>query len=192
MIFFDSLDNKELIELININKIGVIPTDTIYGVIGSAMSPRVVERIYDLKNREESKPMIVLAASEKQIRKTFNVSIPDKIAEDWPEKTSVVISTEDFSHLHRGKKSIAFRVPQKEELKYLLKKAGPVVAPSANPEGRESAKTVIEAKNYFGDRVDFYVDEGELNSSPSTLVKVKEDNTFEILRKGATDPESIL
>src|SRR6056297_1294672 len=119
MIFFDSLDNKELIELININKVGVMPTDTIYGVVGSAMSPRVVEKVYDLKNRDENKPMIVLASSEKQIRKTFNVSIPDRIAKDWPEKTSVVISTEDFPHLHRGKKSIAFRVPQKEELKYL-------------------------------------------------------------------------
>lgn len=174
MIFFDSLDNKELIKLINVNKIGVIPTDTIYGVVGSAMSPRVVEKVYDLKDRDESKPMIVLAASEKQIRKTFNVSVPDNIAKNWPEKTSVIIPTEDFPHLHRGRKSIAFRVPQKEELKYLLKKAGPVVAPSANPEGKNPAKTVIEAKNYFGNRVNFYVDEGELDSLPSTLVKIKE------------------
>jgi L-threonylcarbamoyladenylate synthase len=66
----------------------------------------------------------------------------------------------------------------------LLKKAGPLVAPSANPEGMEPAKTIKEAKEYFGERVDFYINGGKLLSPPSTLIEIKNKKIF-IKRKGA-------
>ena len=68
--------------------------------------------------------------------------------------------------------------------KGLTRKTGPLVAPSANLEGKEPAKTIEQAKEYFGDNVDFYVDTGQLESKPSTLIKIVDENNM-ILRQGA-------
>lgn len=43
--------------------IAVIPTDTLYGVVGSAMSKKAIEKIYKIKERDKSKPLIVLISS---------------------------------------------------------------------------------------------------------------------------------
>jgi L-threonylcarbamoyladenylate synthase len=61
----------------------------------------------------------------------------------------------------------------KRDLIKLLKKTGPLVAPSANPEGSKPAKIIKEARKYFGNKIDFYVNQGKLDSLPSTLVVIK-------------------
>lgn len=93
-------------------------------------------------------------------------------------------SNKRFDYLHRGVKSIAFRLPEKKFLKNLIKKTGPLVAPSANPEGEEPAQNITEAKKYFGDKVDFYVSGRIKNNLPSTLVEIK-NGKIKILRKGS-------
>jgi len=60
----------------------------------------------------------------------------------------------------------------------------PIVAPSANPEGQKPAAKIQEAKNYFGDKVDFYVDSGSLAGAPSTLIILKGNKVF-IKRPGS-------
>ena len=104
----------------------------------------------------------------------------------WPGKVSAILPcpSREFSYLHRGTKTLAFRLPKKGDLRELLKKTGPLAAPSANPEGLEPAKTVKEAKGYFGDAVDFYIDEGRLASLPSTLIAIENDRVV-IKRQGA-------
>jgi tRNA A37 threonylcarbamoyladenosine synthetase subunit TsaC/SUA5/YrdC len=62
---------------------------------------------------------------------------------------------------------------------------GPLVAPSANKSGLESASNYPEAKKYFDENVDFYVDGGKLKSKPSTLVEINEDGVLKVLREGA-------
>jgi L-threonylcarbamoyladenylate synthase len=80
--------------------------------------------------------------------------------------------------------TLAFRFPKKEDLIELIKETGPIVAPSANSEGAVPAKNLDEARKYFGDEVDFYIDGGEIDSEPSTLVKIDGDK-IEVLREGA-------
>ena len=64
-----------------------------------------------------------------------------------------------------------------------MQEIGPLIAPSANIEGYPYAKTINEAKKYFGGQIDFYQDTGELISNPSTLIKIDEGK-IEILRQG--------
>lgn len=169
--------------------VGVIPTDTIYGVVGSAMRPEVVERIYLLRERTPGKPMIILI-SEITDLKLFGIEISEKLAsflgKIWPGKVSVVLSCpgEKFEYLHRGTHSLAFRVPDRDDLRSLLRKSGPLVAPSANPEGAPPASDVSQAKSYFGGQVDFYIDGGKMSSPPSTLIKIEGDRVT-VLRPGA-------
>ncbi len=158
--------------------IGILPTDTLYGIVGKAELPMTVERIYEVRKRDLDKPFIVLIAFIDDLQK-FNINIDAdtrKILERvWPGKVSVVLPCPDerFEYLHRGTKTIAFRVPNKEDLHELLREVGPLVAPSANIQGFPPAETLEQAKRYFGDDVDFYV-EGDLpDNVPSPLIKIE-------------------
>ena len=170
-------------------EIAVIPTDTIYGIVGSALNPQVVERIYKLRQRSKDKPMIILISSLNDLNQ-FNIKLTKKqkefLKKHWPNPLSVVLQCSDnqWKYLHRGTESLAFRMPKDEKLLELLKQIGPLVAPSANFEGNPSAETVEEAKKYFGNNVDFYIDGGRFISRPSTIVELNEDGIFNILRQG--------
>lgn len=178
----------DVVNLLKKGKVGVIPTDTIYGIVGSALNPEVVERIYQLRKRATDKPMMVLISSLNDLNR-FNVSLTEKqvklLNNIWPNPVSVVlpVNSERFKYLHRGKKSLAFRIPKNEDLLKLLSETGPLVAPSANFEGEKPSQNIGEAKKYFGDKIDFYVDGGEIQSKPSMLV-VMTDESVKILRQG--------
>lgn len=169
-------------------EIAVIPTDTIYGLSTNALIENSIEKIYKIKGRASEKPIIILISKISDLA-LFNIKInksTEKILKKvWPGKVSVILPchNEKFSYLHRGKKSLAFRLPKKESLLQILRLSGPLASSSANPEGKLPAKTIKEAKKYFGNSVDFYVDEGPQKSLPSTLIKIK-NGKIEILRQG--------
>lgn len=177
------------------DKIFVIPTDTIYGIVGSALNAQVVEKIYKLRKRTSSKPMIVLISSVEDLKK-FNIELThaqkDILKKIWPNPVSIILSVGDpkFEYLHRGKKNLAFRMPKDERLLDVLKASGPLVAPSANFEGEKPANTIDEARKYFGDNVE-YIDGGTLVSKPSTLIKFEGDD-IKILREGLMTKEEIM
>lgn len=181
---------SDLTSLIKVLKdgIAVIPTDTLYGIVGSALNPQVVESIYQLRKRDKDKPMIILISSLDDLN--LFIIKPDpktkKILNSiWPNPVSVILPCTDqkFTYLHRGTDSLAFRIPNNEWLINLLQKTGPMVAPSANPEGQKPAETIEEAKQYFGDQVVVYFDQGKLSGDPSTLIKIN-DGDIEIIREG--------
>lgn len=169
------------------DSIMIYPTDTIYGILGSALSKKVVARIYDIKGRDENKPFIILISEIADLKK-FGVKLTQHQKEFlesvWPGKVSVILPcpSKKFSYLHRETNSLAFRLPKKKALRELLQKTGPLVAPSANPQALPPAKTIREAKNYFGDTIDIYVPGGKLEGKSSTLISLLE-NEPKILRK---------
>ena len=183
----DNLENLKL------GGVGIIPTDTIYGIVGQAFRPKVVDRIYDIKGRQGNKPFIILISSLEDLKK-FKVYLSEEdktfLLKCWPGAVSVILSVlnPDLQYLHRGENTLAFRWPNKVDLVDIIKEVGPLVAPSANPEGEKPAITISEAKAYFGHNVDFYEDGGILESEPSTLIRLTK-NEVEVLRVGkATVP----
>ncbi len=75
-------------------------------------------------------------------------------------------------------------MPDKSELIELLKETGPLVAPSANPQGKPPAKTIDEAQAYFGDSVDHYEDAGVVEGEPSTIISFQ-NGEMTVIRQGA-------
>ena len=179
MVFMNILKTtwEEAAQRLRDGEVGVIPTDTLYGTLGSALKPSVVERVYDLRERERDKPMITLISGWEDFER-LQIAIPDSIRSllerVWPGPVSVVVAAPSpaLRYLHRGTNSIAFRMPNKPKLRELLKATGPMVAPSANIAGEEPALTVEDAYNYFGEEV-FYLDEGKLSNPPSALVDAR-------------------
>lgn len=183
-------DIDEIAELLKDGQMGVMPTDTIYGIVGSALNPETVEEIYSLRKRDISKPLIILISSLFDLQQ-FDIILTEKqkdfLKKIWPNPVSIILPCQGdkFVYLHRGKKSLAFRIPKNEMLLNLLKMVGPLVAPSANFASEKPAETVTEAKRYFGDKISFSVDGGKIKSKPSTIVRLYEDGTQIVLRKGS-------
>ncbi|TAL14178.1 threonylcarbamoyl-AMP synthase [Patescibacteria group bacterium] len=165
--------------------IGIIATDTIYGIVGQALKQSTVERIYKVKKRTPTKPFIILISDLGDLNE-FDIEInqPTRATLNsyWPGPVSIILDcpNDKFEYLHRGTSTLAFRMPAKPELRDILKQTGPLVAPSANPEGLEPAADVEAAKVYFGDSVDFYI-EGTVSKKPSRIVKIT-DAGEEVIR----------
>jgi len=169
--------------------VGIIPTDTIYGIVASAFNLETVERVYSVKGRTPGKPCIILINSQKDIEKfdcTFTEEISSSLLKYWPGPISIILPTsrDDLSYLHRDTFTLAFRMPNNKELQEMLKISGPIIAPSANPEGFTPAKNIEEAEKYFGEKVDFYVDGGEIDGEASAIVSF-EDGIAKVLRSNS-------
>lgn len=157
-------------------KIGVMPTDTLYGLLASAFDERAVNRVYELKGRLADKKCIILISSIDDL-KSFNVVLTGEqqtiLNRLWPGQVSVVLPC-----------GLAFRLPDDPQLISFLKESGPCIAPSANPEGLPPAETIEEARKYFGDKVDFYIDGGKRSGLASTLINLDEGGNITVLRQG--------
>lgn len=164
--------------------VAVIATDTIYGVVGQALKPDTVERIYTIKRRTPTKPFIILVDSAERLQE-FGVEMTPRLAQElesvWPGPVSVIVPCDPkYEYLHRGTGKLAFRLPAKPELQARLAQTGPLVAPSANPEGLEPARNVDEATAYFGNEVDAY-ESGETTGKPSRIIRIVNDD-IEVIR----------
>lgn len=182
---------KEAAKILKKGGIVVLPSDTIYGIFGLALNEDVVEKVYKLRKRRPNKPMIILISSVNDLKK-FNIEVNKKdeifsILKKGGISAVFPCDYKEFKYLHRDQRSLAFRIPNGKNkrgrmLKELLKKTGPLVAPSANFEGELPAETLTEAKEIFGNTVDFYIGEGRrLSCPPSTLVRFV-DGEVEVLR----------
>jgi L-threonylcarbamoyladenylate synthase len=166
--------------------VGIIPTDTVYGIAARASDQTAVARLYKLKKRDD-KPGTLIAAS---IRQLEDLGLKHRylkaVEQFWPGAVSVVIpaSSPELAYLHRGKMSLAVRIPDDKKLRAILKKTGPLLTTSANHPGEPTAITIKQAKDYFGEQVDFYSDGGELSRrKPSTIIRIVDD-AIEVLRPG--------
>lgn len=180
---------KRAASLLKRGAIGVLPTDTLYGIVARAFDKQAVLKTYRLRNRQPAKPFIILISSVRDLNRfdtKSGASAANLLARIWPGKVSVILpcNNPDLKYLHRGTNSLAFRLPDDHQLRSLLKQTGPLIAPSANPEGLPPALTIAEAQKYFGKKLEFYVDAGVKKSLPSTLIKI-EDGKVAVLRRGA-------
>lgn len=166
--------------------VGVIPTDTIYGLVARAADPAAVARLYQLKSRDH-KPGTVIAASTDQLA---DLGVPKRyvkaVAQFWPNPLSIVLPVgSELGYLTQDVHSLAVRVPKSESIRNLLEQTGPLVTSSANQPGEQPAENITAAESCFGEDVDFYVDGGYLpNDNPSTVIRVVDD-AIEVLRIGA-------
>jgi L-threonylcarbamoyladenylate synthase len=193
-------NDENLIAILKKGGTAIMPTDTIYGIVGLALNVSTVNRIYNLKKRNPEKPFIILIGNINQLEE-FSIVLSEeqknKLNEYWNSvierlnPTSIILDCEDasFSHLHRGTKTLAFRlpaqadIPSSKELQDLLLKTGPLIAPSANPEGLPPAKNITEAKKYFENSVDLYLDGGTIDSKASKIIRLHKDGSVTTIRE---------
>jgi L-threonylcarbamoyladenylate synthase len=187
MTIIDVHDTAAVVRLLASGAVGVMPTDTVYGIVAHAANQQAVARLYQAKHRQ-GKPGTVIAADTQQL---CEIGIdPEElalVAHYWPNPLSVVLSDQPgLEYLDQGKRSLAVRIPNDPAIHALLVQTGALLTSSANQPGQPPAISLQEAQAYFGDRVDFYVDGGSLqNTVPSTIIRLSAAGTVEVLRQGA-------
>ncbi len=179
------MSHQETIDLLNNGAVGVLPTDTLYGIVCSAKNAEAIDRLYELKHRNNNPGTIIAASIDQLISLGLKKRYLTAVEKYWPGAVSVVVPCFDLPQLHRGKGGIAVRIPADKKLRMYLEKSGPLQTSSANLTGQLEAKTIHQAYEYFGDRMDFYVDGGDLsNRKPSTVIRIVDD-AIEVIREGA-------
>ena len=189
----NSLDDPRLSELLKKGSIGILPTDTVYGLVGSARSKQAITRLYSLKSRQRQ-PGTTIAASTDQLASIgFPIAALQHAKPFWPNALSVEMSASQIpDYLKVGQPVMAARIPSHPELLALLTQTGPLMTTSANTPGAPTSRTINEAAAYFGDEVDFYVDAGDLGERPpSTIIGFSEAGEVIVYRQGAVEVESL-
>lgn len=180
-------DHATIAATLRAGGIVVMRTDTIYGITASADDQAACDQIFEIKSRDADKACIVLIADDRQmwdgVSRTVYGHIADKLDDAYPTSLIVPVGAHTPRWIHHVDQTVAFRIPRTQPwLMEVLRESGPIIAPSANPQGQSPAKNIEEAIAYFGDSVDLYVDGGMVETSEPSHVYRFNGTEFERLR----------
>lgn len=176
-------------QLLNQGEVAIIPTDTVYGMAAHPLHLGALQRIAELKQRETSKPVALLAAAESDIIKFGALWSPvaaKLTAAYWPGALTLVLPCHNTFE--------GFRIPAHSFTRTLLQACGGVLrVTSANLSGQMPALSAATALEELGLKPDIVVDGGiSPGGIPSTVVKLTPDNQITILREGAIPASTII
>jgi L-threonylcarbamoyladenylate synthase len=167
------------------------PTDTIWGIGCDATNEEAVRKIYKIKQRPESKSMIVLLADARDINRY--ISMPEPYIFEFLQKlvrpTTVIYegAVGLAENLIAADGSIGIRVVKDDFCRHLIKRFGkPLVSTSANISGREAPANFKNISGEVRDAVDYivkYRQTDEQPASPSTVVRFNRNGEVQYLRK---------
>jgi len=182
----NTLNDGTLTGLLKSGAVGVLPTDTVYGLVACASLPEAASRVLEVKGRPYKPGTLIAADADQLIDLGIKARYIKAVEQFWPGAISVVVPMgPELDYLHSGAYSLPIRIPDHLELLKLLQNTGPLITTSANLPDQPTAVTVAEVQEIFGAKLDFYVDGGDLsNRPPSTIIRMVDD-AIEVLRDGA-------
>jgi L-threonylcarbamoyladenylate synthase len=184
---FQSVSDPEVAVLLQQGAIGVLPTDTVYGLVAQASNEPAIKRLYGVKDRPLHAGTMIGASINQFETLGFPYEPLARANHYWPAPLSVVVDARAVAqYLKAEREALPVRIPRSEPLLALLDTTGPLMTTSANHPQEPTATTMQQAVDYFGDDVDFYVDAGDLGKRPpSTIIEFATDGTMMIRRDGA-------
>lgn len=177
--------------LLSNGKLVAIPTETVYGLGADAKNPTAVQKIYTVKGRPATNPLIIHIPSSDAMT-DWAIDIPPHawaLAKAfWPGPLTLVLKRHPSvpKIVTGGQDTVALRVPSHPLTLALLNQfGGGVAAPSANRYGRISPTTAQHVQEGLGDTVDYILDGGPCTVGiESTIISLMEPSPV-ILRYGS-------
>lgn len=188
---------KESIAADILKKGGVVifPTETVYGIGASIYKIDAVKRIFKIKNRPFSDPLIVHIYSIKELKKIAYVNklALKLIKKFWPGPLTVVLKKKKIvaDIITGGLDTVAVRMPSNKIIRRILKHSGPVAAPSVNKFGRTPATKLNHIDKEILKSVDMYIDGGATEYGIESTVVYPAKNKIIVLRPGAVTIEEL-
>lgn len=179
---------EKIIDVIDAGGLVISPTDTVYGIM-SSIDNDSVKKVFESKNRNVNKPLILLMDSIEMIKDyTSNISeIEEKLINKFmPGLVTIILKKNNkvSDLITCGMYTVGVRIPDNKDLLEIIKKHGrPVVSTSANITGSEVITSIDMIDDDLRRNVDYIEDGGKIISSSSTIVRF-DDNKLKILREG--------
>ncbi len=150
MKLYKNITDPDLIEDLVSGKVGVLPTDTVYGIACSARNPEAVQKLYTAKHREHKPGTLIAADVDQLVELGLKKRYLTPVEQYWPAAVSVVIPCgPELEYIHQGVQSLAVRIPAGKDLHELLLKTGPLLTSSANQPGHQPATVIKQAQDYL-------------------------------------------
>jgi L-threonylcarbamoyladenylate synthase len=180
----------KIVEVLNSGGIILYPTDTIWGIGCDATNKTAVEKIYKIKQREDSKTMLMLLESESRLQQYINI-VPE-IAYQLIE-----VADKPLTIIYPGAKnlapnlvaddgSIGIRIPNDEFCQKLLARfKKPIVSTSANISGATSPSKFSDIDEKIIDAVDYVVTRKQKDNQPgqpSSIIKIGVGGEIKLIR----------
>ncbi|MBP2144359.1 L-threonylcarbamoyladenylate synthase [Methanococcus voltae] len=173
-------------------EIALCPTDTIYGICGYALDKNVIDRIYKIKQRDESKPLSISLQKKSDIVKYAYISdISKTIIEKFlPGPITLILPKKESIPDYICKDYVGIRIPDSKVILELSEI--PITSTSANVSGRPSSYSMSDIDKEIMDKVDIIIDDGDCEyKKPSTIIKIT-NNSLELIREGSISFKTIL
>jgi len=173
------------------------PTETVYGLGANAQNPAAVQRVFEVKGRPASHPLIVHLDSPRYLHRWVR-DVPENAARlaevFWPGPLTMVMRRAPNVHdvITGGQDTIAIRVPAHPMAQQLLTAfGGGIAAPSANRYGRLSPTRAEHVREELGDTVRVLLDGGECQIGLESTIVAFEDQGVRLLRPGSVTAAQI-
>lgn len=191
-------DTDRAVKLLKADSLVAIPTETVYGLAGNALSAVAVEKIYAAKNRPRFNPLILhVHTLEKAAAYAHFHPVEHRLAEVFmPGSLTLLLDKKPAvpDLITAGSAQVAIRIPAHPLTLDLLQRLPfPLAAPSANPSGYISPSTAAHVLDGLNGKIPYILDGGPARAGlESTIVRWNEaEHHFIIYRKGTITAEDI-
>ncbi|MFH1597914.1 MAG: L-threonylcarbamoyladenylate synthase [Patescibacteria group bacterium] len=184
-------DIKQAIAVLKNGGVIAYATDTAYALGADYRSAKAIKRLYRIKGRDYNKPLILIAADLKQVKKIAHIGSEENrlIKEHWPGPLTILLKVKDQELKSISKDGyIGIRIPENDAAILLAEKLGyPITATSANLSGQTACYTPYCIVKQFINKVytpDFILDGGRLSAGDiSSIIKI-DKGKIKIIRQG--------
>ena len=194
---FNQSNIKKAKEYLDKNCCIGVPTETVYGLAANAYSNHAVQKIYKLKKRPKSNPLIVHYSNIEDLKKDclINDNFIKLYKEFSPGPITYILYLKKNSKISKmvtnNKKNLAVRFPKHKIFRKLLNELDyPIAAPSANISTKLSAVRALDVKEDFGNKIKYILDGGKCNVGlESTIIDLRDKPV--VLRLGGLEVSKI-
>jgi len=185
-----NIEIQNSLSILKQGKTFVYPTDTVWGIGCDATSEKAVETIFNIKQRSESKSLIILVSSFVMLNKYVEVISENvkNILESSKKPTTIIYANPIglARNVIANDNTVAIRIVKNDFCKSLIEQFGkPIISTSANISEEPTPKSYDEISTHILDSVDYVVNlhREEVNDKSSTILKVAENGEVIVLRK---------
>ncbi|MEO9076646.1 MAG: L-threonylcarbamoyladenylate synthase [Gelidibacter sp.] len=183
-------DINQAVQVLRDGGLILYPTDTVWGIGCDSTNPKAVEKVFQLKERNDNKALICLVADDRMLSR-FVKEIP-KVAYDLFDVSDdpITIIYDDAQNLAANliaeDKSIGIRIPNDDFCFQLIRRFGKaIVSTSANVSGQPTPKSFEEIAPHILKGVDYVVNlhREKVCAKPSSIIKLSANGRFKVIRE---------
>ena len=198
------IENMALVKALKALKdeeVFIYPTDTIYGFGGDATSPKVLDRLYSIKQRPDNMPLSMIVRDKEMMSRYAHISAKAESLIDkfLPGPLTLVLPAKDYSlpdKLFNVEGYLGFRIPAHDFCRAMSSKFDrPIITSSVNISGEAPLNNINRIHDQFGNEIELMISDTKLDTLTepfgSTVVMISEDESVKVLREAAISAQSI-